>query len=81
MVKQKLKFPENFLWGISTSAFQIEGSLNNDMTEWEALGMFNNDGDSPKYENAVEHWKYWNEDFDLLHQIGVNAYRFSVEWA
>jgi beta-glucosidase len=51
------------------------------MTEWEALGMFNNDGDSPKYENAVEHWKYWNEDFDLLHQIGVNAYRFSVEWA
>jgi beta-glucosidase len=71
----------NFLWGVSTSAFQIEGYVQNDMTEWENAGKFRQNGLNPKYRNAVQHWKHWSTDFDLLKDLGVNSYRFSIDWA
>ncbi len=51
------------------------------MTEWEARGGFRQVDKNPLYQNGSAHWKRWQEDFRLLKQIGVNAYRFSVEWA
>jgi beta-glucosidase len=73
-------YPKNFLWGLSTSAFQIEGYIQNDMTEWEKSGNFKQNGDSPEYNNAVGHWKTWESDFKLLKKIGANSYRFSIDW-
>jgi beta-glucosidase len=70
-----------FFWGVSTSAFQIEGHIENDMTEWERQGGFRQQGKNPLYENATNHWYKWQEDFQLLGSLGVNAYRFSIEWA
>jgi beta-glucosidase len=70
-----------FLWGVATSAFQIEGQVENDMTEWERTGRFQRDGRNPRYDDAANHWERWEEDFRLLCDLGVNAYRFSVEWA
>jgi beta-glucosidase len=55
-----------FLWGVATSAFQIEGHLENDMTEWERLGKFSQNGKDPRYKNAVDHWQRREEDFALL---------------
>ena len=82
MTKEKSReASESFLWGVATSAFQIEGYVRNDMTDWEAQGRFRKNGKDPRYEHAVGHWQKWREDFDLLKQLHVNAYRFSVEWA
>jgi len=47
---------ERFLWGAATSAFQIEGHITNDMTEWETLGKFKQNGNNPYYNNAANHW-------------------------
>ncbi|MFZ1292438.1 MAG: family 1 glycosylhydrolase [Melioribacteraceae bacterium] len=71
----------NFFWGTTTSAFQIEGNISNDFTEWEKLGKFRNNGSNPLYENGSNHWKYWKKDFDLLKELNQNAYRFSIEWS
>jgi len=70
-----------FLWGVATSAFQVEGHIDNDMTEWERLGNFKQSGDNPLYEDAANHWLHWKKDFEILHMLKVNAYRFSIEWS
>ncbi len=70
-----------FFWGVATSAFQMEGFVQNDMTQWEALGGFRQDGKNPLYQNGSAHWQRWQEDYRLLAAMGVNAYRFSMEWA
>jgi len=51
------------------------------MTDWEDAGHFKRDGKDPRYENAVDHWLRWESDLELLKNLGVNAYRFSMEWA
>lgn len=51
------------------------------MTAWEARGGFHENGKHPRYDNAVEHWRRWPDDFELLKALNVNAYRFSMEWA
>lgn len=71
---------QKFLWGVATSAFQIEGHLQNDMTEWERSGLFNFDGKHPVSGIAADHWSRWEEDFKLLKNLNVNAYRFSMDW-
>lgn len=70
-----------FLWGSATSSFQIEGGIENDMTAWEKDGRFRQDGKNPIIGNAVDHWNRWRDDFKLLNELGLNSYRFSVEWA
>lgn len=72
---------EKFLWGAATSALQIEGQLENDITMWERAGMFRRDGLDPRVGPAVDHWRRWKEDFALIEELGLNAYRFSVAWS
>lgn len=65
-----LKFPEGFLWGTATAAYQVEGGIEND---WSAAGL-----DAGK---AAEHYEHYEEDFDDLEQMGTQIYRLSLEWA
>lgn len=65
-----LKFPENFLWGCATAAYQIEGGIEN--SDWSKIypaGL------------ACGHYNRYSEDFDLLKKLNQNAYRFSIEWS
>lgn len=71
---------DHFLWGVATSAFQIEGFIKNDMTEWEMQGRFNQNGKNPSYHNACMSWRYMEKDLELLKNLNVNAYRFSMDW-
>lgn len=70
-----------FLWGVATSAFQIEGGVTNDMTEWEREGRFRRRDKDPRVGEASGHWNRWEQDFALPKDVGVNSYRLSIEWA
>jgi beta-glucosidase len=72
-----LRFPPGFLWGAATSAHQTEGC--NENTDWwrsEQAGLVpHQSGD------ACDSWTRWPDDVRLLQDLGLNAYRLSVEWA
>ena len=78
------RFPEGFLWGVATSAYQIEGAVDADgrgPSIWDTFshtpGKIDN-GDTGDV--ACDHYSRWHEDVDLLAELGVNAYRFSIAW-
>lgn len=68
-----------FFWGVATSAYQIEGGIENDWTSWEAEGRLRARHD--RCGRAADHERLWKQDFLLLPALSANAYRFSVEWA
>jgi beta-glucosidase len=73
------RFPDGFLWGVATSAFQIEGSLDADgrgRSIWD--GFAGESGDTG--DRACDHYRRWREDVELLAELAVNAYRFSIAW-
>jgi beta-glucosidase len=76
---QSRAFPEGFTWGTATAAHQIEGgNVNND---WWA---FEHAADSVCTEpsgDACDSWARWEEDADLVAGLGLDNYRFSVEWS
>jgi beta-glucosidase len=78
------RFPEGFLWGASTAAYQIEGAVAEDgrgPSIWDTFCHTpgrTKDGDTGDV--AADHYHRWAEDVRLLADLGVNAYRFSVAW-
>lgn len=74
------RFPEGFLWGSATSAYQVEGGItNNDWYEWEQTPGRIMDG--TKCGRACDHYNRYEQDFDLTSSLGQNAHRLSIEWA
>ena len=72
-------FPSGFLWGAATAGHQVEGgNVNADIwpLEWAEHSMFvEPSGD------ACDHYHRYPEDIALLAELGLNAYRFSLEWS
>lgn len=62
-----------FLWGVATSAFQLEGSPYADWSTWDSIFNLN--------PNVTNHYEMYKEDIKLIKNLGVNAYRFSIEWS
>ncbi|MEK3834121.1 MULTISPECIES: glycoside hydrolase family 1 protein [unclassified Paenibacillus] len=73
------QFPDKFLWGASTAAHQVEGN-NTNSDSWV---MENLKGTSYKEPSgiAVNHYRLYREDIERLAALGLNSYRFSIEWA
>ena len=69
----------DFLWGVATSAYQLEGGPDSDWARWEDAGRLN--ARHERCGGATRHDRSWPADFELLPAIGANAYRFSVEWS
>ncbi|WP_053960164.1 glycoside hydrolase family 1 protein [Sulfobacillus thermosulfidooxidans] len=65
-----------FLWGVATSSHQVEGNNHNDWTQWEDTGHV-----PEKSGNACLHYEKYPEDLNLFSEIGINAYRYSLEWS
>lgn len=76
---QNRKFPGDFIWGAATSSHQVEGGNDNDWTEFENSGgkIYNEDRSGL----AADHWNRYEEDFDILEELNLNTYRFSIEWS
>jgi len=79
-----LKFPQGFVWGAVTSAYQIEGAWNEDgkgPSIWD--GFVHQPGKIERGETAdvsVDHYHCFPEDIALMQELGLQAYCFSVSW-
>ncbi len=76
-------FKKGFLWGVATAAYQIEGAYNEDGKGLSIWDVFTHDGRCAEKETgdiACDHYHRLEEDLNLLAELGVNAYRFSVSW-
>src|SRR5512143_3155980 len=77
-------FPETFLWGAATSAYQIEGSPLADgagPSIWHRFahtpGRIHNDDNG---DIACDHYRRFKDDIRLMKALGLQAYRFSIAW-
>lgn len=76
--------PKDFIWGVATSSYQIEGgatSGDRGRCIWD--DMCDTPGkisDGTKDCIGVDHINRWNEDLDLMKSLGVDSYRFSISW-
>ncbi len=72
-------FPPDFVFGVATSAYQVEGCIENDWAEWERAGRLKEA--HHRCDRAVDHWNRYEEDLRLTQAIGASAFRLSLEWA
>ena len=84
-MSESFRFPEGFLWGAATSAYQIEGSPLADgagpsiwqrFTHSPGLTVGGDTGDV-----ACDHYRRWESDVQLMAELGLTAYRFSISWS
>ena len=74
------QFPDGFLWGTASAAYQVEGDNKNcDWWEWEQQPGKIANGDSAAI--ACDHYHRYREDFALLREMKQNAHRLSIEWS
>ncbi len=78
-------FPDGFLWGVATSAYQIEGATRahgRGESIWDRYASVpGNIADGSDGSVACDHYHRWREDLALMSRLGVKSYRFSVAWA
>ena len=79
-----LQFPQGFVWGVATSAYQIEGGWNEDGRSPSIWDTFSHTPGKTKQgetgDVACDHYHRWPEDVALMQELGIPAYRFSVSW-
>ena len=76
------KHPILFPLGVSSAAFQIEGGWNADgkgESIWDRFLHLPGNGKATG-DVAADHYHHWEEDLSLLHELGVDSYRFSISW-
>jgi beta-glucosidase len=84
MTQNQFKFPADFIWGTTTSAYQIEGAAGEDgkgESIWDRFAhtprkiITGETGDV-----ACNHYHHYAEDVTLMRDLGTNGYRFSIAW-
>ena len=78
----KKRFPDDFLWGASSSAFQIEGAYDED-NKGLSVADFNSFKKSHIQADtkvAADFYHHYEEDIDLMKELGMKTYRFSIAW-
>jgi beta-glucosidase len=79
------QFPTDFIWGVATAAYQVEGAANEGgrgPSIWDTFshtaGLTHN-GDTGDI--ACDHYHRWESDLDLLSELGIGGYRLSLSWS
>ncbi|MBP2642962.1 MAG: beta-glucosidase/6-phospho-beta-glucosidase/beta-galactosidase [Firmicutes bacterium] len=81
MYYKRLKpFPENFLWGASTSAYQVEGAWNEDGKGPSVMDIGKHPEKTTDFKVTSDHYHRYKEDVALFAEMGLKAYRFSIAW-
>ncbi|WNC69394.1 GH1 family beta-glucosidase [Thalassotalea nanhaiensis] len=73
---------KNFLYGVATASFQIEGGINSRLPcIWDTFcqkeGTISDKSDGSI---ACDHYNLWQQDIELIDKLGVDAYRLSISW-
>jgi beta-glucosidase len=81
---EQLVFPDGFLWGVATASYQIEGAVDEDgrtPSIWDTFShrpgttLHGDNGDI-----ACDHYHRFEQDADLMAELGIPSYRFSIAW-
>jgi beta-glucosidase len=79
------RFPDDFLWGAATSAYQIEGSPTADGAGRSMWHRFSHTPGNTWLDQtgdvACDHYRRYKDDVAIMSELGLNAYRFSVAWS
>ena len=79
-----MNFPENFLWGTATASYQIEGAVKEGGRGTSIWDTFSHTPGKVRHGDtgdiACDHYHRLEEDLDLMSELGLQAYRFSVAW-
>lgn len=84
MIPARASFPEGFVFGAATAAYQIEGSRFGGAgpSHWDTFAVTpGNVARADDGSTACDHYHRWAEDLDLIRAAGFDAYRFSTNWA
>ncbi len=77
-------FREDFVWGVASSAYQVEGKDQEDGAGKMIWDTFTEEGGILDHTNAYvscDHMHRYKDDYKLMRLLGVKAYRFSINWA
>ena len=79
-----MAFPKDFVWGVATSSYQIEGAVNADGRKpsvWDAFARKSGAiWNAQNGDKACDHYHRYAEDIALMKELGVGAYRLSIAW-
>jgi beta-glucosidase len=82
---ERADFPEDFVWGTATAAYQVEGAVREGgrgPSIWDTFtrrpGAI---ADGSNGDVAVDHYRRYPADIDLMSDLGMGAYRFSISWS
>ena len=78
-------FSKDFVWGAATSAYQIEGAVNEDGKGKHVWDIYTKQP-GHVYENhtgdvACDHYHRFREDVAIMKEMGLKGYRFSIDWS
>ncbi|MGQ9881826.1 MAG: GH1 family beta-glucosidase [Armatimonadota bacterium] len=80
-----VRFPEGFLWGAASASYQIEGSP---LADGAGASIWHRFSHTPGTTHnadtgdiACDHYRRWQEDVDMMREMGLKGYRFSISWA
>ncbi|HPD00239.1 MAG TPA: GH1 family beta-glucosidase [Acetivibrio sp.] len=80
----KIIFPEDFIWGAATAAYQIEGAYNEDGKGESIWDRFShtpgNVFEGHTGDVACDHYHRYEEDIQLMKELGIKSYRYSISW-
>jgi len=81
---QSREFPKGFLWGSATASYQVEGAVNEDGRGPSIWDTFSHTPgkvvDNATGDVADDHYHHYKEDIQLMKELGVKSYRFSIAW-
>lgn len=77
----EVSFPESFLWGTITHAYEVEGNcINNTWYLWETETKNGKPWATERSAHACDHWNRYKEDIQKMKEMGLKAYCFSLSW-